>query len=209
MKLRCVSLEIVLFKSKEVRQQQKTGGGKKKREDTTSRSSQRGITVSRSALAAAWAAVVCWLAQWENTQSWLLWCWVGLPRHGQSLTCTHVSETQGGSFIQHILCRQRRAGSVFYLFFVFFACVCKKKKSNVWHQAHILQVRCDISGPMSISATAATGEVRAERTLGVIVFLRSSHSRSSILSSSSNSICTSQPVLFLLKQEQILFLSDL
>lgn len=30
MKLRCVSLEIVLFKSKEVRQQQKTGGGKKK-----------------------------------------------------------------------------------------------------------------------------------------------------------------------------------
>lgn len=35
----------------------------------------------------------------------------------------------------------------------------QKKKSNVRHQAHILQVRCDISGPMSISATAATGEV--------------------------------------------------
>lgn len=47
----------------------------------------------------------------------------------------------------------------FICFLVFLHACAKKKKSNVRHQAHILQVRCDISGPMSISATAATGEV--------------------------------------------------
>lgn len=26
----------------------------------------------------------------ENTQSWLLWRWLGLPRHGQPLTCKHA-----------------------------------------------------------------------------------------------------------------------
>ena len=66
----------------------------------------------------------------------------------------------------------------------------------------MLQVRYDISRSMSMNGT--TGAL-VQRTLGVIVFLHSAHSRSSILSSSSNSICTSQPVLYLLKQEQISF----